>query len=81
MPVVDDNTVYTETYHLFNARLSYEAEFPEWQLEIYGKVKNITDELYAAMIVPNIPGYGGSPRYFYPGEPRSFIAGIQVGLN
>ncbi len=81
MPVLDDNSIYTDPYHLLNARLAYTHHFKGLTLEAFIAERNITDKLYAAMIVPNAPGYGGSPRYYYPGEPRTLRFGLKAEIN
>lgn len=81
MPVLDDNSVYTKAYHIFNGRLSYTHHFNGLMLESFVSVRNFTDDLYAAMVVPNAPGYGGAPRYYYPGEPRALRFGLTANID
>ncbi len=81
MPVLDDNSVYTDPYHIFNGRLTFTHHFGGLTLESFFVIRNITDHLYASMVVPNAPGFGGSPRYFYPGEPRAIRFGLNANLG
>lgn len=82
VPVLDNNSIYTDPYHIFNARLSYKHHLLQGvKIEAFATVRNLTDNLYSAMIVPNIPGYGGRPRYYYPGEPRTFRVGFNVNFG
>lgn len=79
MALNDANSGYTEPYELLNFKLNY-----DWQLSVnyllsfnFG-INNLLDEQYAASIVPNAIGFGGSaPRYYYPGQPRYFYGGIK----
>mgnify|MGYP000571665588 CR=1 FL=1 len=44
-----------------------------------GKIlkNNIFNEKYASMLLINASGFGGSaPRYYYPGEPNNYYAGL-----
>lgn len=81
MPLNDANSLYNEAYNLFHLKSSYRFSiFNHFEMKVFAGVNNLLDEAYAASIVPNAVGFGGSsPRYFYPGNPRNFFAGI--GLN
>jgi iron complex outermembrane receptor protein len=38
------------------------------------------NEKYAASVLPNAVGFGGTaPRYYYPGNPRNYFG--EVGVN
>ncbi len=83
MALNDFNSGYTDAYQLLNFKLNY-----DWQLSSsYGLsfnvgVNNLMDEKYAASIVPNAVGFGGSaPRYYYPGQPRNFYGGIRFSYD
>lgn len=86
MPLNDENSLYTESYNLIRLKASLEPlEFwssdalSDWEINLFGGVNNLTDENYAASIVPNAVGFGGSsPRYFYPGNPRNYFVGASV---
>ena len=80
MALNDENSLYTESYQLVNLKASYTPEiFRNLETEIFAGVNNLFDEHYAASIVPNAVGFGGSqPRYYYPGNPRNYYAGISL---
>lgn len=80
MPLNDQNSVYTRAYDLFHLKASYEPElFQDWGIEFFAGINNVLDEHYAASIVPNAVAFGGgSPRYYYPGNPRNYFAGISL---
>jgi iron complex outermembrane receptor protein len=54
---------------------------PPWLpfgMELTGGVKNIFNADFASMILVNAPSFGANPpRYYYPGWPRQFHAGIR----
>jgi iron complex outermembrane receptor protein len=81
IPVRDDNSVYSDAYQVVNLKVGYQAGFhSHWQLELYGGVNNLFDEKYASMLQINAGSFGGSaPRYYYPGEPVNFYAGLKLG--
>ncbi|MCH4824119.1 TonB-dependent receptor [Gramella lutea] len=83
MALNDGNSGYTDPYQLLNLKLNY-----DWELgrrigvRFNFGINNIFDEAYAASIVTNAVGFGGSaPRYYYPGNPRNFFGGISFDLN
>ncbi|TAL26757.1 MAG: TonB-dependent receptor, partial [Nitrospirae bacterium] len=66
------NDANTETYKghdLFNVRVSYSIS-KQW--ELYAKVINIADKLYAERASKS----GSDPALFAPGQPRTFFAGL-----
>ena len=89
MPLNDENTEYREFFNLVHLKASLEPleiwspRFMKgWEIEFFGGVNNVLDELYAASVIPNAVGFGGSsPRYFYPGMPRNYYGGLQVKYN
>lgn len=81
MAVTDDNAIYTEPYHLLNSKAGFRQQWGKWQFKVYAGLNNITDEHYAAMIVPNAPSFGGPPRYYYPGQPRNYYVGMKMSMN
>ena len=59
-----------------------ENGFLKLNIEIYGGVNNLTDARYASMISVNALSVGGNePRYYYPGLPRHFFAGLRFNFN
>lgn len=81
IPIRDDNSVYSDAYQLVNLKVGYQAGFGSaWQFEIYGGINNVFDEKYASMLQINAGSFGGSaPRYYYPGEPVNYYAGLKLG--
>ncbi|MGB3774215.1 MAG: TonB-dependent receptor, partial [Leeuwenhoekiella sp.] len=83
IPLNDANSLYSSSYNLLNARADYSFDLlQDLNVTVYGGVNNITDTKYAAQILPNATGFGGAaPRYYYPGDPASFYAGLQVNYR
>lgn len=81
IPVRDDNSVYSDPYQLVNLKAGYRKTFGSgWELNLYGGINNLFDEKYASMLQINAGGFGGSaPRYYYPGEPVNYYAGLRLG--
>jgi iron complex outermembrane receptor protein len=80
MPLRDDNSIYSESYQLLNAKIGFEKTiWNDWSFDVYAGVNNIFDEHYASMILINAGSFGGSaPRYYYPGLPRNFYGGVKL---
>lgn len=80
MPMNDSNDRYYGGHQLMNLDISYRKKIMEnFFLKGYTRLGNITDKRYAAMILVNAQGYGGAdPRYYYPGAPANFHAGLRV---
>ncbi|GAB2767352.1 TonB-dependent receptor [Actinomadura fibrosa] len=83
MQLNDENSGSTDSYSLVDLKLSWSPRiFQNWETTLLAGVNNLFDEHYAASIVPNAVGFGGSaPRYFYPGKPRNFYTGISLGYE
>lgn len=83
IPLNDTNSIYAEEYRLLNLKTSYAfALFEGLNLKIFGGLNNVLDEKYAASILPNAVGFGGSdPRYYYPGKPLNYFLGIELGFD
>lgn len=83
MALNDANSEYTSAYQLLNLKLDYDFRLGG-SLDIgfnFG-INNILDEHYAASVVTNAIGFGGSaPRYYYPGEPRNYFGGVSLKYN
>ncbi len=79
-PIVDNNRLYNEAYQVTDLRIGWQRGFgPHWQIHPYLGIQNIFDEDYASMVQVNAQGFGGSqPRFYYPGLPRNFYAGIRL---
>ena len=82
MPMNDENSAYSDSYSLLNSKLGFKKVFGSNDnliLDIYGGINNILDEKYASMIAVNAPSFGGNPpRYYYPGLPINYYAGIEL---
>lgn len=82
IPLNDANSLYTDTYKLFNFKLTYQTLLFQTQSQFSFGVNNIFDEHYAASVLPNAIGFGNSqPRYFYPGMPRQFYLKVLVNYK
>ena len=80
-PMRDDNSIYSESYQVVNARVGWRKNWlTGLNLEIYAGLNNLFDERYASMILINAGSFGGrAPRYYYPGLPRNWYGGIKIG--
>lgn len=80
MPLDDANSKYTEKYQLLNAKIAYNfIILKKLKAEINMGMQNILNEKYASSILPNAVGFGSTtPRYYYPGDPKNFYAGLQL---
>ncbi|TBW27578.1 TonB-dependent receptor domain-containing protein [Gramella sp. KN1008] len=76
----DENTEYTSAYQLLNLKLDYDLTLSrDLALQLNFGIINLLDEHYAASVVTNAVGFGGSaPRYYYPGNPRNYFGGMSV---
>jgi iron complex outermembrane recepter protein len=83
MPMRDDNSIYSDAYQLVDCKLGYKFSIhKKWQFDVFAGINNLFNEKYASMILINAGSFGGSaPRYYYPGLPRNFYAGIKVGFG
>ncbi len=82
-PLNDGNTVYYDGYELVNFRVDYGFGLSDLlNGYVFGGVNNVFDADYAAQILPNAVGFGGtSPRFYYPGEPINFYLGIKMQIR
>lgn len=72
MPWGVENTVYEDSYGLFDARVGFQPASQRWELALYGR--NLSDELYR---VDTIPFIGDVFSRF--GPPRSY--GLQFNVS
>ena len=50
-------------------------------MQLYAGIRNLFNEKYASMILVNAQALGGNaPRYYYPGEPVNFYAGMKIKI-
>ena len=82
MPITLDNTVFSDSYNLVNAKGGFRKEFggigtSRFSIDIYGGNNNIFNERYAQFVVINQVAFNGvAPRYFTPGPKSTLYAGI-----
>ena len=76
----DSNSEQYSRYLLTHFKLGYKTETAtNVNYEFALGVKNAFDTHYASMILVNAPSFGSTaPRYYYPGEPRSFYVAIII---
>lgn len=80
MPLNDENSGFTQSYNLLHLKAVWAPKLSErWETEFSAGVNNVFDAHYAASIVPNAVGFGGTtPRYYYPGNPRNYFLGFSL---
>ena len=80
MPLNDSNMLYSQSYNVFNAKISYKKELSKLlSFRLNAGINNFMDEKYASSVLINATGFGGSePRYYYPGMPRNWYGGFQL---
>jgi iron complex outermembrane receptor protein len=80
MPMWDDNSMYSKQYHLVNGLIGFKtSEEKKFSLDLFVGLNNIFNEKYASMILINATSFGtAKPRYYYPGEPVNYYAGINL---
>jgi iron complex outermembrane receptor protein len=82
MPMRDDNSIYSESYGITNIKLGWLRNLGSFDLDVYGGIQNLFDVKYASMILVNAPSFGGRPpRYYYPGLPINYYAGLSVSYS
>jgi len=81
IPLNDANSIFTDNYKVFNIKAAYDWElFKDLKIRFSGGINNVFNEKYAASVLPNAVGFGGTaPRYYYPGNPRNYYG--EVGVN
>ena len=80
LPLNDANTVYSDSWHLFNWKAGKNFDLLGLIWKISGGINNIFDVKYASMFLTNAPSFGTTPpRYYYPGLPRNYYVTVQIG--
>lgn len=76
----DANTLKYEAYFLVSIKAATQFQIRKVGiLNVYAGVNNLTNTQYASMLLINALGFGNSePRYYYPGLPRHFYAGVEM---
>jgi iron complex outermembrane receptor protein len=81
MPITDDNSVFSSSYHLLNAFAG--VRFPtgkKLKTELTYRMNNVFNEKYASMLNINAQAFGSAePRYYYPGMPRNHQVSLVIG--
>ena len=83
IPIRDDNTIYSENYQLINSKIGFKSnESKKFRFDVFIGFNNIFNEKYASMLLINAGSFGGNaPRYYYPGEPSNYYAGVNLKYN
>lgn len=76
----DANTMAYEGYFLLNLKALAQFNLKKTgKLRVFAGINNLTNTHYASMLLVNAPAFGNSePRYYYPGLPKHFYAGVEV---
>ena len=80
VPMNDANTLYADSYTVLNLKTSYEKQISKaLKIGFNFGLNNFTDKKYASSILINASSFGNSePRFYYPGAPRNWFAGVIV---
>lgn len=80
MPILDNNTLFSEAYQVANAKLGWQKKlFNQLNINIFTYINNLFDVKYASMLLINAAGTPTAlPRYFYPALPRNYTWGISL---
>jgi len=70
----DDNQVIAPARTVFSASLSTQWQTPDWRIEPWLRIDNLTDKVYVASVVVN----QGNGRAFEPAPGRSWSTGIKL---
>jgi iron complex outermembrane receptor protein len=77
----DQNSRSYESYSRTNLKIGYRFQKWEGRTEFYSGISNLFNQQYASMLLVNAPSFGGNaPRYYYPGQPRSYFVGFSVSF-
>ncbi|MFD2099925.1 TonB-dependent receptor family protein [Flagellimonas iocasae] len=81
IPLNDANTLSSDSFNVFNARLGYKTKLSNhFSLGVHAGINNVFDTTYAQSVLINATGFGGAqPRFFYPGNGRNYYAGVRLG--
>ncbi|KAF0200531.1 MAG: iron complex outermembrane recepter [Bacteroidetes bacterium] len=75
----DANSIKYQGYFLLNLKAANQFQIRKAGIfKLYAGINNLTNTHYASMLLVNALGFGNSePRYYYPGLPRHFYAGVE----
>jgi iron complex outermembrane receptor protein len=78
----DANTLNYEGYFLLNLKAATQFNLKKsGNFNVSAGINNLTNTRYASMLVVNALGFGtNEPRYYYPGLPRHFYAGMELSF-
>jgi iron complex outermembrane receptor protein len=81
IPLNDANTLSSDSFNVFNARLGYKTQLSNHiSLGVHAGINNVFDTNYAQSVLINATGFGGAqPRFFYPGNGRNYFVGVRLG--
>ena len=78
IPLNDENTVYSEAYHLLQSRLGYRVGlFDGMELDAYFGIDNLLDETYS--LGNDLNAFGG--RFYQPAAPRNWFGGLKMSVD
>ncbi|MRX62951.1 TonB-dependent receptor family protein [Maribacter luteus] len=83
IPLTDLNTLYSDSYNLFHARLGYKKEVGQnLTIGLDLGIDNMTDTKYARSVLINAIGFGdNAPRYYYPGNDRNYYGSLLLNYK
>lgn len=78
VPLRDDNTIYSEPYHLVQTKVGYRASFFKGiEADFYFGMDNLLDERYS--LGYDINAFGG--RYFQPAPEKNWFLGVKLNYK
>lgn len=78
LPLNDANTVYQDAYNLVNLRFGWTKTIDrKWDLEAFGGVDNLFDELYS--LGNDLNPFGG--RFYQPAPARNWYGGLKIAYS
>ncbi len=83
IPITDSNSLFSDSYNLTNLKIGYKVSTSKkLTLNAFFGLDNVFDEEYASQILINASGFGGNaPRFFFPGNPINYYAGINANYS
>lgn len=80
IPLNDANSAYSDSYSIVNLKTGYRFEIlPQLTTHFAAGINNVTNEKYAALILPNAVSVGNAaPRYYYPGLPVNYYGTVSL---
>ncbi len=83
MPMNDANSLHYDSYRVTNVTLGYKNRVSQnLHADVFLFAGNVFNAKYASMILVNAPTFGNNPpRYYYPGNPLNFSAGIKLSYR